>query len=141
MTEHAVLVGYRLRFCTLAEELGDVSRACRLVGVHRSSYYRLKKRVVEWTRFRGHLRAFAVRPRKGRVRPEPDLPTFRSSAARRSSCCASVGAGWKLTPSKPRVLRDSLAERSTFDPAMTARAARRVSCQRAAQQTLRNWRR
>jgi hypothetical protein len=34
---------------TLAEELGNVSRACRLVGVHRSSYYRLKKQVVEWS--------------------------------------------------------------------------------------------
>jgi hypothetical protein len=29
MTEHDVSVGYRLRLFTLAEELGNVSRACR----------------------------------------------------------------------------------------------------------------
>ncbi len=39
MTEHDVLVGYRLRLFTLADELGNVSEACRLMGVHRSTYY------------------------------------------------------------------------------------------------------
>ena len=32
MTEHDVLVGYRLRLFTLADELGNVSEACRLMG-------------------------------------------------------------------------------------------------------------
>jgi hypothetical protein len=45
VTEHDVLVGYRLRLFTLAEELGNVSRARRLTGVHRPSYYHLKKQV------------------------------------------------------------------------------------------------
>jgi hypothetical protein len=32
VTEHDVLVGYRLRLFTLAEELGNVSAACRAMG-------------------------------------------------------------------------------------------------------------
>jgi transposase len=48
VTEHDVLVGHRLRLFALAEELGNVSRACRLMGVHRSTYYRLKKQVDRW---------------------------------------------------------------------------------------------
>jgi hypothetical protein len=32
MTEHDVLVGFRLRLFTLAEELGNVSSACRAMG-------------------------------------------------------------------------------------------------------------
>jgi Winged helix-turn helix len=48
VTEHDVLVGYRLRLFTLAEKLGNVSRACRLTAVHRSTYYRLKKQVDRW---------------------------------------------------------------------------------------------
>jgi hypothetical protein len=40
VTEHDVLVGHRLRLFTLADELQNVSKACRLVGVHGSTYYR-----------------------------------------------------------------------------------------------------
>ena len=59
MTEHDVLVGFRLRLFTLAEELGNVSAACRAMGVDRSTYYRLKKRVDRWG-----LEAFNVRERR-----------------------------------------------------------------------------
>ena len=45
MTEHDVLVGYRLRLFTLAEERGNVSEACRLMGIHRSTYYHWKRQV------------------------------------------------------------------------------------------------
>ena len=62
MTEHDVLVGFRLRLFTLAEELGNVSAACRTMGVHRSTYYRLKRRVDRWG-----LEALNVRER-GRPR-------------------------------------------------------------------------
>jgi transposase len=48
VTEHDVLVGFRLRLFTLAEELGNVSAACRAMGVDRSTYYRLKRRVDRW---------------------------------------------------------------------------------------------
>jgi hypothetical protein len=32
LTEHDVLVGYRLRLFTLADEFGSVAEACRLMG-------------------------------------------------------------------------------------------------------------
>ena len=48
MSEHDVLFGFRLRLFTLAEELSNVSEACRLMGVHRSSYYRWKRQVDRW---------------------------------------------------------------------------------------------
>jgi transposase InsO family protein len=44
MTESDVLFGYRLQLFALAAERG-VSEACRLMGVHRSSYYRWKRGV------------------------------------------------------------------------------------------------
>ena len=59
MTEHDVLVGYRLRLFTLADELGNVSEACRLMGVHRSTYYRWKRQVDRWG-----LEALNVRERR-----------------------------------------------------------------------------
>jgi hypothetical protein len=45
VTEHDVLLGYRPRLFTLAEELGNLSAACRAMGVDRSTYYRLKRKV------------------------------------------------------------------------------------------------
>jgi transposase InsO family protein len=59
VTEHDVLVGYRVRLFTLAEELGNVSAACRAMGVDRSTYYRLKQRVDRWG-----LEALNVRERR-----------------------------------------------------------------------------
>jgi transposase InsO family protein len=59
VTEHDVLVGYRLRLFTLAAELGNVSAACRAMGVDRSTYYRLKRRVDRWG-----LEALNVRERR-----------------------------------------------------------------------------
>lgn len=44
MTQDDVLFGYRLRLFALAVEVG-VSEACRLMGVHRSTYYRWKGQV------------------------------------------------------------------------------------------------
>jgi transposase InsO family protein len=59
MTEHDVLFGFRLRLFTLAEELGNVSAACRAMGVDRSTYYRLKRKVDRWG-----LEALRVRERR-----------------------------------------------------------------------------
>jgi transposase len=59
MTEHDVLFGFRLRLFTLAEELGNVSAACRAMGVDRSTYYRLKRRVDRWG-----LEALRIRERR-----------------------------------------------------------------------------
>ena len=59
MTEHDVLVGFRLRLLRLADELGKVSEACRQMGVDRSTYYRWKRRVDRWG-----LEALRVRERR-----------------------------------------------------------------------------
>jgi transposase InsO family protein len=59
VTEHDVLTGFRVRLFTLADELGNVSAACRAMGVDRSTYYRLKKRVDRWG-----LEALRVRERR-----------------------------------------------------------------------------
>jgi transposase len=59
MSEDDVLFGFRLRLFTLAEELGNVSAACRAMGVDRSTHYRLKRRVDRWG-----LGALRVRERR-----------------------------------------------------------------------------
>jgi transposase InsO family protein len=53
-----VLVGYRRRLFTLAEEIG-VRAACRAMGVHHSTYYRWKRQVDRWG-----LEALNVRERR-----------------------------------------------------------------------------
>ena len=48
MSHDDVLFGYRLRLFTLAEELQNVSEACRRMGVSRQTYYRLKHQTDRW---------------------------------------------------------------------------------------------
>jgi transposase InsO family protein len=48
VTHDDVLFGYRLRLFTLAEELGNVSEACRRMGVSRSTYYAWKPRLERY---------------------------------------------------------------------------------------------
>jgi len=48
MTHDDVLFGYRLRLFTLAEELGNVSEACRQMGVARSTYYAWKPKLERY---------------------------------------------------------------------------------------------
>ncbi|MDX1396232.1 MAG: DDE-type integrase/transposase/recombinase [Gemmatimonadota bacterium] len=43
MTQGDVLYRYRLRTMALAEELGNVRAACRVMGIHASTYYRWKR--------------------------------------------------------------------------------------------------
>ena len=59
MSEDDVLFGFRLRLFSLADELGNVSQACRLMGVSRQTYYRLKRQVERWG-----LEALRVRERR-----------------------------------------------------------------------------
>ena len=42
MTNDDVLYAYRLRVLASARELGSVAAACRMYGIHRSTYYRWK---------------------------------------------------------------------------------------------------
>jgi transposase InsO family protein len=59
MTKDDVLFGYRLRLFTLADELGNVSEACRRMGVSRQTYYRLKHQTDRWG-----IEALRVRERR-----------------------------------------------------------------------------
>src|SRR5215218_8067243 len=63
MTEDDVLFGYPLQLFALASERG-VSEACRLMGVHRSTYYRWKRQV-------GRSGLEMLRPRERR---RPQMP-------------------------------------------------------------------
>ena len=63
MSHDDVLFGYRLRLFTLAEEIG-VRPACRAMGVHHSTYYRLKQRTDRWG-----LEALKIRERR-----QPRMP-------------------------------------------------------------------
>jgi transposase InsO family protein len=58
VTKDDVLVGYRRRLFTLADEIG-VRPACRAMGIHHSTYYRLKRAVDRWG-----LEALNVRERR-----------------------------------------------------------------------------
>jgi transposase InsO family protein len=59
VTEDDVLFGFRVRCLTLAEELGNVSAACRVMGIERSTFYRWKRKVDRWG-----LEALRVRERR-----------------------------------------------------------------------------
>jgi len=48
MTHDDVLFGYRLRLFTLAEELHNVSEACRQMGISRSTYYAWKPKLERY---------------------------------------------------------------------------------------------
>jgi transposase InsO family protein len=58
MSHDDVLFGYRLRLFTLAQEIG-VRPACRAMGVHHSTYYRLKAKLDRWG-----LEALRIRERR-----------------------------------------------------------------------------
>ena len=48
MTHDAVLHRFRLRLFALADELGNVRAACRMLGVHPSTYHRWRRPVQRW---------------------------------------------------------------------------------------------
>ena len=50
MTQGDVLYRYRLRTMALAEELGNVRAACRVMGIHPSTYYRWKREFDQYVR-------------------------------------------------------------------------------------------
>ena len=39
---------FRRRLFALAEELGNLCAACRIMGVHLSTYYRWRKPMLRW---------------------------------------------------------------------------------------------
>ena len=64
MTNDDVIHRSRLRLFALAREMGSVRAACRLLGVHHSTYYRWRRQLV---RFGPEL----LRPRERR---QPRMP-------------------------------------------------------------------
>src|SRR3954463_11062736 len=80
MTQDDVLFGYRLQLFALAGERG-VSTACRLMGVHRSTYYRWKRQVE-----RSGLEM--LRPRERR---RPQMPNQLSEVVEQRIVAFSLG--------------------------------------------------
>src|SRR5918997_1675492 len=85
MTQDDVLFGYRLQLFALAEE-GGVSEACRLMGVHRSTYYRWKREVE-----RCGLEMLRPRERRRPVMPNPLSPVIEARIV--AFCLGHPGLG------------------------------------------------
>jgi len=64
MTNDDVLFAYRLRVLASARELGSVAAACRLHGIHRSTFYRWKAQVER----------FGLETLRPRERRRPQMP-------------------------------------------------------------------
>jgi transposase InsO family protein len=64
MTNDDVLYAYRLRVLASARELGSVAAACRLYGIHRSTFYRWKKQAER----------FGLEILRPRERRRPQMP-------------------------------------------------------------------
>jgi transposase InsO family protein len=48
LTLDDVIHRQRVRLFALARELGNVAEACRIMGIHRSTYYRWRRQVLAW---------------------------------------------------------------------------------------------
>ncbi len=57
------IIGYKVGLLNLAEELGNVSKACRIMGLSRDTFYRYRDAVEE-----GGVEALLERARRG---PKP----------------------------------------------------------------------
>src|SRR5438445_12633578 len=65
MTNDDVIYRSRLRLFAIAKEMGSVRAACRMLGVHHSTYYR-------WRRLLLRYGPELLRPRHGRQPRMPD---------------------------------------------------------------------
>jgi transposase InsO family protein len=68
LTTDDTLYRYRLRTLALAEELGNARLACRMLGIHPSTYYR----------WRGQARRFGLEILRPRERRQPRMPNATS---------------------------------------------------------------
>ena len=48
MTPEDSIYRFRLRTLTLAEKLGNVRAACRVMGIHHSTFYRWKRQAEQY---------------------------------------------------------------------------------------------
>ena len=77
MVDDDVLFRFRLRLFSLAAELGNVREACRLMGVHPSTYYRWRGPVL-----RSGLEMLRPRERRHAADAQPDEPARRAADRR-----------------------------------------------------------
>ncbi len=85
MTHDGVLHRFRLRLSALADELGNVRAACRMLGVHPSTYYSWRRPVQRWG-------LDALRPRERRP---PQLPNRTPPWLEQHLLALSLGhPGW-----------------------------------------------
>jgi transposase-like protein len=101
MTHDDVLFGYRLRLFTLAEELGNVSEACRRMGVSRSTYYAWKPKLERYG-----LDGLRVRERRRPRMPNQIGPTSSTASSPRARPPAIRPAADRGRARKAQVGRD-----------------------------------
>jgi transposase-like protein len=73
VTSDDALYKYRLRVFALAGELGNVQAACRMMGIHPSTYYRWRHQAL---RFGLEM----LRPRERRTPKMPNAPHSSSNS-------------------------------------------------------------
>lgn len=88
MSNDDLLHRFRLRLFALARELGNVSEACRRMGLHRSTYYRWRRHVLAWG-------LEALRPRERRRPRMPNQTPQHVEHRVLAFCLAHPGLGPK----------------------------------------------
>jgi len=86
MSHDDVLFRYRLRLITLADELGNVSEACRRMDMSRQTYYRLKRQAERYG-----IEALRVRERRRPRQPNEIGPHIEQRIV--AFCLAHPGMG------------------------------------------------
>ena len=81
MVDDDVLYGFRLRLFSLAAELGNVREACRIFGIHRSTYYR----------WRGPVLRSGLEMLRPRERRPPRMPNQTSQLIEQRIMAFSLG--------------------------------------------------
>ena len=79
-----VLFGFRLRLFSVAEELGNVRAACRIFGIHPSTYYR----------WRGPVLRSGLEMLRPRERRPPRMPNQTSQLTEQRVLAFALGHPW-----------------------------------------------
>ena len=97
MVDDDVLYRFRLRLFSLAEELGNVREACRIFGIHHSTYYRWQGQVVRFG-----LEMFRPRERGSRACPTRRACWSSSASWPSRSVTPGSGRGGSARPAQER---------------------------------------
>ena len=101
-----VLYGFRLRLFSLAEELGNVREACRIFGIHHSTYYR----------WRGPVLRSGLEMLRPRERRPPRMPNQTSQLDRAARPRLRAGPPWPRTTADQRHPRPGALGRHPHQP-------------------------